>query len=105
MISLFQQSGVVPLTLKQKKNIKPYIPIYLENKALDNFEFIASEKNILNVIPEMMAKHNLLLNDAIILSACIMHRIPKSASFLDFKIPANSYFEVQGRYLFWITLV
>ncbi|MEO6731034.1 MAG: type II toxin-antitoxin system VapC family toxin [Ferruginibacter sp.] len=74
------QSGKAPLTIKEKKAISAIIEIYSEDELLKNFEFIPSSKEIITLVPVLMAKYNLLPNDAIIIANLKINNISMLAS-------------------------
>lgn len=55
------------------------------------FEFLPGDRRLINEAPILMAKYNLLPNDAIILATCKLHNITKLALHdTDFIFPCQA---------------
>ncbi|HEX8357119.1 MAG TPA: type II toxin-antitoxin system VapC family toxin [Segetibacter sp.] len=84
--------GASPRTLKEKTAI-PQILINSQNvtSVLTDFSFLTTSSSLLNIVPHLMQKYNLLPNDAIILATCKIHNITKLASHdSDFVAPCSA---------------
>jgi predicted nucleic acid-binding protein len=73
-------STASPLSAQSSKRIQPIIENSTDYSLLHLFHFLLSDKELYSVVPLLMAKYNLLPNDAIILATCKMHNITKLAS-------------------------
>ena len=84
-------SGISPRTIKEKKLIGNILNNSVkEINILKDFTFISSDERLLDYVPELMSKYNLLPNDAIILATCKIHSINMLASHdTDFIEPCN----------------
>ena len=84
-------SGVSPRTMQQRNAIG--IPINNEIEQIDilqEFNFLSGNYSFLSGIPQLMAKYNLLPNDAIILATCKLHETKLASHDADFIIPCES---------------
>ena len=69
-----------PLTLKRNNSIATVLNQYDPLLILNSFTPL-SETNDLSLVTSLMSKHNLLPNDALILTTCLHHSIPYLASY------------------------
>ncbi len=84
-------SDVSPKTLQRRGKIRQAIESELEIiKALNNFTFLSGNQNFLSEVPRLMAKYNLLPNDATILATCKLHGTKLASLDSDFIIPCKS---------------
>lgn len=84
-------SNVSPKTLQRKKKIKETIdqnPKIIS--AINSFTFLPGNQSFLSGIPQLMAKYNLLPNDAIILATCKLYGTKLASHDADFMIPCES---------------
>ena len=84
-------SNVSPKTLQRKKKIKETIdqnPKIIS--AINNFTFLPGNQDFLSEVPRLMAKYNLLPNDAIILASCKLYGTKLASHDADFIIPCES---------------
>ena len=84
-------SNVSPKTLQRKKKIKETIDQNPKiTSAINNFTFLPGNQSFLSEVPQLMAKYNLLPNDAIILATCKLHETKLASHDADFIIPCES---------------
>lgn len=84
-------SGVSPRTLKQKNGIQNAVNSEAEQiNILEEFQFLSGNQRFLLEIPRLMARYNLLPNDAIILATCKLHGTKLASHDSDFIIPCKS---------------
>jgi uncharacterized protein len=83
-------SDVSPKTLQRKGKIREAIESEFEIiKALNNFAFLSGNQSFLSEVPRLMAKYNLLPNDATILATCKLHGAKLASHDSDFIIPCQ----------------
>jgi uncharacterized protein len=83
-------SDLSPRTLQRKGKIRQAIESEFEIiKALDNFIFLSGNQSFLSEVPRLMAKYNLLPNDASILATCKLHETKLASHDSDFIIPCK----------------
>jgi uncharacterized protein len=83
-------SDVSPKTLQRKGKIREAIESEFEIiKALNNFTFLSGNQSFLSEVPRLMAKYNLLPNDATILATCKLHGTKLASHHSDFIIPCQ----------------
>lgn len=70
-----------PLTIKESGKIKHLLSQRDHSKFLNLFTFLQDNEQIVILAPELMAKYNLLPNDALILSVCKIYQINALASY------------------------
>ena len=84
-------SGVSPRTMQQRNAIGSPINNEIEQiDILQEFNFLSGNYSFLSGIPQLMAKYNLLPNDAIILATCKLHETKLASHDADFIIPCES---------------
>ena len=84
-------SDVSPKTLQRKHQIKDIIEQRPEIvRALNSFILLPSDESFIKRVPVLMAKYNLLPNDAIILATCKLHGTKLASHDADFIIPCQS---------------
>lgn len=84
-------SGVSPRTMQQRNALGSPISNEIEQiDILQEFNFLSGNYSFLSGIPQIMAKYNLLPNDAIILAACQLHERKLASHDADFIIPCES---------------
>ena len=84
-------SDVSPKTLQRKHQIKDIIEQRPEIvRALNSFILLPSDESFIKRVPVLMAKYNLLPNDAIILATCKLHGTKLASHDADFIIPCRS---------------
>lgn len=77
-----------PQTLHETKQIASVFATSSQYKLIKTCHFIENDKRLYSVVPGLMAKYNLLPNDAIILAICKLHGIPNPVSHdSDFEVP------------------
>lgn len=74
-------SGKAPLTVKSSGKIAETLSTTDHREFLSLFDFINDQESLREMCPEMMSKHNLLPNDALILSICKLNGINILASY------------------------
>src|ERR1043165_2290130 len=67
---LAKNANVSPLTLKMQKKIPEVLQQNESYKILQHFHFIETNERIISLVPNLMERHNLLPNDAIIIATC-----------------------------------
>jgi predicted nucleic acid-binding protein len=83
-------SGVSPRTMQQRKAINSTVNTEIEQiNILKEFAFLSGNQSFLSEVPRLMAKYNLLPNDATILAACKLHRTKLASHDSDFIIPCQ----------------
>jgi predicted nucleic acid-binding protein len=75
------EGGKSPRTLKENRSISALLTANPPYTLLNLFTFLPDSSQTISVYVDMMSKYNLLPNDALILSACILHNIPYLASY------------------------
>ena len=84
-------TGRAPATLKSSAKIKDVFETNNNYFLINVFEFLATDRTLINEVPIYMKKYNLLSNDAIILATCKLHGITQLASHdSDFIIPCQA---------------
>lgn len=73
--------GKAPLTLKGAGEIGQTLRSGSPNGLLGKLEWVADNEQVMLKAPEIMADYNLLPNDALILSICLINDIKYIASF------------------------
>ena len=84
-------SDVSPKTLQRKNKIKEVIkqkPKII--RAINNYIFLPGNQSFLSEVPNLMARYNLLPNDAIILATCKLHGTKLASHDANFIIPCKS---------------
>ncbi len=80
-----------PATLHSSNSIKSVLENNKNHLFINLFEFLPGDRSIIERVPQLMSKYNLLPNDAIILAACKIHNITKLASHdSDFVLPCQA---------------
>lgn len=74
-------SGKAPLTVKTSGKIAETLSATDHREFLALFDYLFDEDSLREMCPEMMSKHNLLPNDALILSLCKLKDIKVLASY------------------------
>lgn len=69
-----------PLALKEAGKINEAFEASQDYKLIRMFHFLQNDKQLFFLVPQLMAKYNLLSNDAIIIATCKMHNIPNLVS-------------------------
>jgi uncharacterized protein len=83
-------SEVSPKTLQRKGKIRQAMESEFEIiNALNNFTFLSGSQSFLSEVPQLMAKYNLLPNDATILATCKLHGIKLASHDSDFIFPCR----------------
>ncbi len=83
-------SEVSPKTLQRKGKIQQAIESEFEIiNALNNFTFLSGNQSFLSEVPQLMAKYNLLPNDATILATCKLHGLKLASHDSDFIFPCR----------------
>lgn len=83
-------SGVSPRTMQQRKAIKSTIEGEEEQiNILKEFTFLSGNQSFLSEVPRLMAKYNLLPNDATILATCKLHGTKLASHDSDFIFPCH----------------
>jgi uncharacterized protein len=83
-------SEVSPKTLQRKGKIRQAMESEFEIiNALNNFTFLSGNQSFLSEVPQLMAKYNLLPNDATILATCKLHGIKLASHDSDFIFPCR----------------
>lgn len=81
-------TGKAPATLQSLGRIGEVIESDKNYLLINVFEFLPNNRILINEVPFLMLKYNLLPNDAIILATCKIHNITKLASHdSDFILP------------------
>lgn len=75
------EGGKAPRTLKENREIAALLTVNPPDTLLNLFTFLPDNSQTVSLYIDLMTKYNLLPNDALILSACILHRIPYLASY------------------------
>ena len=84
-------STVAPLTLKMQRKIPKLLQHNKNFELLHAFKFLYSDDRLMTLVPEFMAKYNLLPNDSIILATCKIHGIKNLASYVsELQSPCNA---------------
>ena len=84
-------SGVSPRTMQQRNALGSPISNEIEQiDILQEFNFLSGNYSFLSGIPQIMAKYNLLPNDAIILASCKLHHTKSASHDSDFIIPCQN---------------
>ena len=75
------RSDKSPLTVKRKGLISSYLDESEASMFLRQFSVLSVDTDITSAVPDLMVKHNLLPNDALILATCLRHKVPYLASY------------------------
>lgn len=75
------EGGKAPRTLKENRTIQALLRANPPDILLNLFTFLPDSSQTISVYIDLMAKYNLLPNDALILSACVLNNIPFLASY------------------------
>jgi len=79
-----------PRAIQSDNKIAEALQSYFITETLKEFLFIEVDAKVVSLAPALMAKYNLLPNDAIILATCKIHSITQLASHdKDFKEACN----------------
>ena len=70
-----------PLSLKSSRQIGDHLEHAEYSVFLQQFGFLEAGARLVEDVPRLMKKHNLLPNDALILATCLSHKIPYLASY------------------------
>ncbi|WP_128543185.1 PIN domain-containing protein [Larkinella soli] len=83
------EGGKAPRTLKEAQAIPALLSANPPQDFLRLFTFVPDSSQTVLVYLDLMSKYNLLPNDALILSACVLYEIPYLASYdkADFETP------------------
>jgi predicted nucleic acid-binding protein len=80
-----------PRQVQSDKKIAEALQSYFITETLKEFLFLEINTDIISLTPVLMAKYNLLPNDAIILATCKIHNITQLASHdKDFEEPCKA---------------
>lgn len=79
--SLAIYGGKSPLSLKMSGNIGEVLKNNKPHIFLNLFDYISDESSIVSEAARLMTNYNLLPNDALIISLCILNNIKNIASF------------------------
>ena len=80
-----------PVTIKSAQKIKTVFTSCSNYLLLNLFDFLPTDKQLLQLVPYFMQQYNLLPNDAIMLATCKIHGITKLASHdVDFINPCKT---------------
>lgn len=83
-------SEVSPKTLQRKGKIRQAMESEFEIiNALNNFTSLSGNQSFISQVPQLMAKYNLLPNDATILATCKLHGIKLASHDSDFIFPCR----------------
>ncbi len=69
-----------PQAIKESGKINEAFENSKQYRLINMCHFLANDKKLFSIVPELMAKYNLLSNDAIILATCKLHNIPNLVS-------------------------
>ncbi len=72
--------NAAPQSLQSSEKIPSILSQSLDYNLLRLFHCLANDARLINIVPELMQRYNLLPNDAIILATCKVHSITKLAS-------------------------
>ncbi|WKN44603.1 type II toxin-antitoxin system VapC family toxin [Tunicatimonas pelagia] len=75
------RGGKSPLTLKVNRQIASCLKQGEYTGFLQQFGFLEDLASVVTRAPELMQRHNLLPNDALILATCLHHSLPYLASY------------------------
>ncbi len=75
------EGGKAPRTLKENAVIPALISANSPEALLRLFTFLPDSSQTISTYLTLMVRYNLLPNDALILSACVLHEIPLLASY------------------------
>lgn len=75
------EGGKAPRTLKENALIPTLLSTNSPEALLHSFTFLPDSSETISVYLNLMIRYNLLPNDALILSACLLHEIPMLASY------------------------
>ena len=75
------EGGKAPRTLKENRIIPTLLKANPPAILLHLFTFLPDSSQTISVYVDLMIKYNLLPNDALILSACVLHNISYLASY------------------------
>lgn len=79
-----------PLAIKESGKINEVFETSDQYKLIRMCHFLPNKKELFLLVPKLMAKYNLLPNDAIILATCKLHGITQLASHdSDFEEPCK----------------
>lgn len=80
-----------PQTLHESRQISNIFANSNQYKPIKTCHFIENDNRLYSIVPDLMAKYNLLPNDAIILATCKLHGITNLVSHdADFKEPCKA---------------
>jgi predicted nucleic acid-binding protein len=81
------EGGKAPRTLKENRVIAALLTANPPDTLLNLFTFLPDSSQTISVYIDLLTKYNLLPNDALILSACLLHNILYLASYdrIDFE--------------------
>lgn len=83
--------GLSPRTIKEKSKIEEALAKELYKKTISPLHFLSDSAEIVDLVPALMSKYNLLPSDAQILSICKIHNIKALASLdIDFTVACQS---------------
>jgi predicted nucleic acid-binding protein len=68
-----------PRAIQERNEIHTALKPYFVTETLKDFLFVEPDTSILQSVPRLMARYNLLANDAIIIATCRMHNINQLA--------------------------
>ncbi|WP_229321286.1 PIN domain-containing protein [Larkinella knui] len=75
------EGGKAPRTLKENRLIPALLTANPPDILLHLFTLLPDSSQTISIYIDLMIKYNLLPNDALILSACLLHNIPYLASY------------------------
>lgn len=75
------EGGKAPRTLKENAVIPALLSANSPELLLEKFTFLPDSRRTISTYLNLMTKYNLLPNDALILSACVLHEVPALASY------------------------
>lgn len=88
-----------PLSIKMAGEIGVIIKNEQPHLILNYFEFICDDNRMIDETVRLMTKYNLLSNDALIVSICILNKIKNIASFN--KVDLTKVCMEEGYYAYW----
>ena len=75
------EGGKAPQTLKQNATIPTLLSANSPEPLLNVFTFLPDSSQTISLYLSLMIRYNLLPNDALILSACLLHEVPMLANY------------------------
>lgn len=88
---LKMNGGKSPRSIQSSNQISLVLSKKSDYNLLHFFHFMQNDKALYHLVPDLMAKYNLIPNNAIILATCKIHNITKLGSHdTDFEIPCKA---------------